>query len=112
MIIAEKVYRESMQLFLSFPAAVYISLYQLPYIFLFTSCHINCLSKVAVTSNVQLVSQLSDNCEATFTWRLQKKSGTNYGSYITLDYTVTETGLKLSQYIMLISYSFHLKFKN
>ena len=62
-----------------------------PYKFYHFRCHINCLSKVAVTSNLQLVPDLSDKCQATFNWRLQKRAGSYYGSYIDLD-PITETG--------------------
>lgn len=69
-----------------------LALWYLPVPVSFYSCHINCLSKIAVTSNLQLVPALSNNGKATFKWHLQKKVGTNYGSYIDLD-PITETGV-------------------
>ena len=76
--------------------------------FVLVSCHINCLAKVAVTSNLQLVPQLTDNCGATFTWRLQKKSGASYGSYSTLDNTITETGnVYIESYIAELTINFN-----
>ncbi|XP_053383373.1 uncharacterized protein LOC123564671 [Mercenaria mercenaria] len=41
-------------------------------------CKINCLAKVARSSRLQLIPNLSNNCPATFAWTLKKNSGSVY----------------------------------
>ncbi|KAL4239961.1 hypothetical protein ACF0H5_000758 [Mactra antiquata] len=55
-------------------------------------CRINCLSKVAVSSKLQLVSSMSDNCPVTFSWTLHEFGTTEYDVPITLDNSITEEG--------------------
>ena len=60
-------------------------------------CKINCLAKVAVTSDLQLVPNLDHNCPGSFSWDMTNKSSpaASYGASIDLD-AITKTG----QYIL------------
>ncbi|XP_053393015.1 uncharacterized protein LOC123564401 isoform X2 [Mercenaria mercenaria] len=56
-------------------------------------CKINCLAKVARSSKLQLIPNLSNNCPATFTWTLKKYSGSVYED-VNLASVASDAGIK------------------